>query len=216
MLIRKLNDAENLLLNILPQEVADELKDKGSSEAKYYDEVSVLFTDFVSFTQNSEKMGAEKMLKELNDCFTAFDMIMEKHGLEKIKTIGDAYMAVCGLPHQNPNHAYQTVSAALDITEFIENRKKYNPDTLDIRIGVNSGALIAGIVGVKKFAYDIWGDTVNTAARMEQNSQKGKVNISESTYQMIKDRVQCEYRGKIEVKGKGELDMYFAQELNKD
>ncbi len=207
---------ENLLLNILPQEVADELKDKGSSEAKYYDEVSVLFTDFVSFTQNSEKMGAEKMLKELNDCFTAFDMIMEKHGLEKIKTIGDAYMAVCGLPHQNPNHAYQTVSAALDITEFIENRKKYNPDTLDIRIGVNSGALIAGIVGVKKFAYDIWGDTVNTAARMEQNSQKGKVNISESTYQMIKDRVQCEYRGKIEVKGKGELDMYFAQELNKD
>lgn len=207
---------ENLLLNILPQEVADELKDKGSSEAKYYDEVSVLFTDFVSFTQNSEKMGAEKMLKELNDCFTAFDMIMEKHGLEKIKTIGDAYMAVCGLPHQNPNHAYQTVSAALDITEFIENRKKYNPDTLDIRIGVNSGALIAGIVGVKKFAYDIWGDTVNTAVRMEQNSQKGKVNISESTYQMIKDRVQCEYRGKIEVKGKGELDMYFAQELNKD
>lgn len=207
---------ENLLLNILPQEVADELKDKGSSEAKYYDEVSVLFTDFVSFTQNSEKMGAEKMLKELNDCFTAFDMIMEKHGLEKIKTIGDAYMAVCGLPHQNPNHAYQTVSAALDIIEFIENRKKYNPDTLDIRIGVNSGALIAGIVGVKKFAYDIWGDTVNTAARMEQNSQKGKVNISESTYQMIKDRAQCEYRGKIEVKGKGELDMYFAQELNKD
>ncbi len=207
---------ENLLLNILPQEVADELKDKGSSEAKYYDEVSVLFTDFVSFTQNSEKMGAEKMLKELNDCFTAFDMIMEKHGLEKIKTIGDAYMAVCGLPHQNPNHAYQTVSAALDIIEFIENRKKYNPDTLDIRIGVNSGALIAGIVGVKKFAYDIWGDTVNTAARMEQNSQKGKVNISESTYQMIKDRVQCEYRGKIEVKGKGFLDMYFAQELNKD
>lgn len=203
---------EDLLLNILPQEVAEELKNKGSSEAKNYDEVSVLFTDFVSFTQNSEKMGAERMLKELNDCFTAFDMIMEKHGLEKIKTIGDAYMAVCGLPHHNPDHAYQTVLAALDIIEFIENRKKYNPETLDIRIGVNSGSLIAGIVGVKKFAYDIWGDTVNTAARMEQSSQKGRVNISDSTYQLVKEKIECEYRGKIEVKGKGELDMYFANE----
>ena len=202
--------SEKLLRNILPEEVAEELKEKGSSEAKYYEEVSVLFTDFVSFTQNSEKMGAEKMLKELNDYFTAFDMIMEKHGLEKIKTIGDAYMAVCGLPHENKDHAYKTVLAALDIIEFIENRKITNPETLDIRIGVNSGSLVAGIVGVKKFAYDIWGDTVNTAARMEQNSQKGKVNISESTYQLVKDKINCEYRGKIDTKGKGEIDMYFA------
>lgn len=207
---------ENLLLNILPEEVAEELKENGSSEAKHYDEVSVLFTDFVSFTQNSEKMGAEKMLKELNDCFTAFDLIMEKRGLEKIKTIGDAYMAVCGLPHENPNHAYQTVLAALDIIQFIENRKISNPETLDIRIGVNSGALIAGIVGVKKFAYDIWGDTVNTAARMEQNSEKGKINISDSTYQLVKEKINCEYRGKIDTKGKGEIDMYFAFNIKKD
>ncbi|AZB29902.1 adenylate/guanylate cyclase domain-containing protein [Chryseobacterium balustinum] len=201
---------ENLLLNILPHEVAEELKENGSSEAKYYDEVSVLFTDFVNFTQSSEKMGAEKMLVELNECFTAFDMIMEKHGLEKIKTIGDAYLAVCGLPLKNECHAYQTVLVALDIIKFIEERKKTNPNTLDIRIGINSGSLIAGIVGVKKFAYDIWGDTVNTAARMEQNSEKGKINISESTYQLVKEKINCEYRGKIHTKGKGEMDMYFA------
>ncbi|PQA93844.1 Adenylate cyclase, class 3 [Chryseobacterium piscicola] len=207
---------ENLLLNILPHEVAEELKENGSSEAKYYDEVSVLFTDFVNFTQSSEKMGAEKMLVELNECFTAFDMIMEKHGLEKIKTIGDAYLAVCGLPMKNDCHAYQTVLVALDIIKFIEERKKTHPEALDIRIGVNSGSLIAGIVGVKKFAYDIWGDTVNTAARMEQNSEKGKINISESTYQLVKDKIVCEYRGKIHTKGKGDMDMYFALETKKD
>lgn len=207
---------ENLLLNILPHEVAEELKENGSSEAKYYDEVTVLFTDFVNFTQSSEKMGAEKMLVELNECFTAFDLIMEKHGLEKIKTIGDAYLAVCGLPLKNECHAYQTVLVALDIIDFIEERKKTNPNTLDIRIGINSGSLIAGIVGVKKFAYDIWGDTVNTAARMEQNSKKGKINISESTYQLVKDKINCEYRGKINTKGKGEMDMYFALETKKD
>jgi len=207
---------ENLLLNILPHEVAEELKENGSSEAKYYDEVTVLFTDFVNFTQSSEKMGAEKMLVELNECFTAFDMIMEKHGLEKIKTIGDAYLAVCGLPLKNECHAYQTTLAALDIIEFIEERKKSNPNALDIRIGINSGSLIAGIVGVKKFAYDIWGDTVNTAARMEQNSEKGKINISESTYQLVKENINCEYRGKIHTKGKGDMDMYFALETKKD
>lgn len=207
---------ENLLLNILPHEVAEELKENGSSEAKYYDEVTVLFTDFVNFTQSSEKMGAEKMLVELNECFTAFDMIMEKHGLEKIKTIGDAYLAVCGLPLKNECHAYQTVLVALDIIDFIEERKKTHSEALDIRIGINSGSLIAGIVGVKKFAYDIWGDTVNTAARMEQNSEKGKINISETTYQLVKDRIHCEYRGKIHTKGKGDMDMYFALETKKD
>ena len=206
---------EDLLLNILPHEVAEELKENGSSEAKYYDEVTVLFTDFVNFTQSSERLGAEKMLVELNECFTAFDLIMEKHGLEKIKTIGDAYLAVCGLPIKNECHAYQTTLVALDIIEFIEERKKTNPNALDIRIGINSGSLIAGIVGVKKFAYDIWGDTVNTAARMEQNSEKGKINISESTYQLVKEKINCEYRGKIHTKGKGDMDMYFALEIKK-
>lgn len=205
--------SEDLLLNILPQEVAEELKEKGSSKAHYYDEVSVLFTDFVSFTRKSEEIGAEAMLKELNECFTAFDMIMEKHNLEKIKTIGDAYLAVSGLPQEDPRHAQNAVFAAIDILNFIENRKKESKNTLDIRIGINSGSLIAGIVGVKKFAYDIWGDTVNTAARMEQNSDVGKINISETTYNLVKEEVACFHRGKIETKGKGAMEMYFVEGL---
>ena len=200
------------MLNILPHEVAEELKEKGKTSAKHYDEVSVLFTDFVSFTANSEKLGVQEVLNELNVCFTEFDRIMERNGLEKIKTIGDAYLAVSGLPVSNEQHAKNAVNAGIEILEFIEKRKKENPTTLDIRIGVHSGPVIAGIVGVKKFAYDIWGDTVNTAARMEQNSQKGKLNISGSTYDLVKDKFTCEHRGKIETKGKGALDMYFVSE----
>lgn len=202
--------SDDLLLNILPHEVAEELKEKGKTSAKHYDEVSVLFTDFVNFTSNSEKLGVQEVLNELNVCFTEFDRIMEKNGLEKIKTIGDAYLAVSGLPVSNDQHAKNAVNAGVEILEFIENRKKENPNTLDIRIGVHSGPVIAGIVGVKKFAYDIWGDTVNTAARMEQNSQKGKLNISGSTYELVKEKFTCEYRGKIDTKGKGALDMYFV------
>ena len=204
--------SDDLLLNILPHEVAEELKEKGKTSAKHYDEVSVLFTDFVSFTANSEKLGVQEVLNELNVCFTEFDRIMERNGLEKIKTIGDAYLAVSGLPVSNEQHAKNAVNAGIEILEFIEKRKKENPTTLDIRIGVHSGPVIAGIVGVKKFAYDIWGDTVNTAARMEQNSQKGKLNISGSTYDLVKDKFTCEHRGKIETKGKGALDMYFVSE----
>ncbi len=203
--------SENLLLNILPEEVAEELKEKGSSKAHFYDEVSVLFTDFVSFTKKSEEIGPEAMLKELNECFTAFDMIMEKHNLEKIKTIGDAYLAVSGLPQEDPRHAQNAVLAAFDILNFIENRKKESQHALDIRIGINSGSLIAGIIGVKKFAYDIWGDTVNTAARMEQSGEKGKINISKNTYELVKEDFATTYRGQISVKGKGEMEMYFVE-----
>ncbi|OBW41764.1 Adenylate cyclase [Chryseobacterium sp. MOF25P] len=204
---------EDLLLNILPHEVAEELKEKGSSEAKYYDEVSVIFTDFVNFTQSSERLGAEKMLGELNECFTEFDRIMEKYNLEKIKTIGDAYLAVSGLPISNEEHAKNAVDAGLEILSYIQQRKINNSNALDIRIGIHSGSVIAGIVGVKKFAYDIWGDTVNTAARMEQNSSLGKLNVSEATYQLIKEDFIFEYRGKIETKGKGEMEMYFVNSL---
>ena len=172
--------SEDLLLNILPQEVAQELKDKGKSEAKYYDEVSVLFTDFVNFTATSEKIGVQELLEELNVCFTEFDNIMGRHGLEKIKTIGDAYLAVSGLPTVNKDHAKNAIAASQDILKFIEERKKVSPNALDLRIGIHSGQVIAGIVGVKKFAYDIWGDTVNTAARMEQAGEKGKINISKN------------------------------------
>ncbi|MBX9449990.1 MAG: hypothetical protein KL787_09870 [Taibaiella sp.] len=208
--------SEELLLNILPHEVAEELKEKGSSKAQYYDEVSVIFTDFVNFTAHSEKLGAEAMLQELNECFTAFDLIMEKHGLEKIKTIGDAYLAVSGLPILSPHHAEKTILAALDILNFVRERKLHHPHSLDIRIGIHSGPLIAGIVGVKKFAYDIWGDTVNTAARMEQNSIPGRINISQETYRLVQDTFTFEPRGKINVKGKGELEMYFVIQAKND
>jgi class 3 adenylate cyclase len=201
--------SEELLLNILPYEVAEELKEKGKINAKHYDEVSVLFTDFVNFTSISEQIGEQEMLNELNICFTEFDRIMEKYDLEKIKTIGDAYLAVSGLPVSNTLHAKNAVHASLEILSYIEKRKSENPNALDIRIGIHSGAVIAGIVGVKKFAYDIWGDTVNTAARMEQNSHPGKLNVSEATYTLLKDDFVFEHRGKIVTKGKGELNMYF-------
>lgn len=202
--------SDELLLNILPHEVAEELKLNGESSARHYDEVSVLFTDFVNFTQKSEELGVQKMLNELNVCFTEFDKIMEKYGLEKIKTIGDAYLAVSGLPSTNVNHALNAVNAGLEILEFIKKKKSLNENSFEIRIGIHSGPVIAGIVGVKKFAYDIWGDTVNTAARMEQNGAKGKLNVSGSTYALIHEKFDCEHRGKIDTKGKGALDMYFV------
>ncbi|MCX8533994.1 adenylate/guanylate cyclase domain-containing protein [Chryseobacterium luquanense] len=202
--------SDDLLLNILPFEVAEELKEKGKTSAKHFDMVSVLFTDFVNFTANSERIGVQEVLNELNICFTEFDRIMEKYNLEKIKTIGDAYLAVSGLPVSNDQHAKNAVNASLEILSYIQQRKIDNPNALDIRIGIHSGPVIAGIVGVKKFAYDIWGDTVNTAARMEQNSVLGKLNVSEATYQLIKEDFTFEYRGKIETKGKGALEMYFV------
>lgn len=205
--------SDDLLLNILPYEVAEELKEKGKTNAKHYDEVSVLFTDFVNFTANSERIGVQEVLNELNICFTEFDRIMEKYNLEKIKTIGDAYLAVSGLPVSNDQHAKNAVNASLEILSYIQHRKQENPNALDIRIGIHSGPVIAGIVGVKKFAYDIWGDTVNTAARMEQNSSLGKLNVSEATYQIIKDDFSFEYRGKIETKGKGAMEMYFVNQI---
>ena len=205
--------SDDLLLNILPYEVAEELKEKGKTSAKHFDEVSVLFTDFVNFTANSERIGVQEVLNELNICFTEFDRIMEKYNLEKIKTIGDAYLAVSGLPVSNDQHAKNAVNAGLEILSYIQQRKKENPDALDIRIGIHSGSVIAGIVGVKKFAYDIWGDTVNTAARMEQNSALGKLNISEATHKLVENDFTFEYRGQIETKGKGAMEMYFVNEI---
>lgn len=201
--------SDDLLLNILPQEVAEELKQTGSSEARQYDNVTVLFTDFVGFTLLSEKLSPKELVQEIHECYTAFDGIIQRYGLEKIKTIGDAYLAVCGLPIANAKHAENVVQAAIEIAKFIAERK-LEKESFSIRIGVHSGSVVAGIVGVKKYAYDIWGDTVNTAARMEQNSESGKINISGSTFELIKDKFPCEYRGKIEAKNKGKIDMYFV------
>ncbi|HEY9177073.1 MAG TPA: adenylate/guanylate cyclase domain-containing protein [Flavipsychrobacter sp.] len=203
--------SERLLHNILPEEVAAELKSRGTTTAQQFDNVTVLFTDFVNFTTAGERMGSQALVEELHSCFKVFDDIMERHGIEKIKTIGDAYLAVCGLPTANERHAEKTVQAAQEIKTFmLQRREQLGDKTFEIRIGVHSGEVVAGIVGVKKFAYDIWGDTVNTAARMEQNSEAGKINISQTTYKLVQDKFTCIYRGELEAKNKGMLKMYFV------
>ena len=208
--------SDNLLLNILPAEVAEELKEKGEAEARDFDLVTVLFTDFKGFTQASEKLSAKELVDELNYCFKGFDGIMEKYGIEKIKTIGDAYMAVGGLHGHSEEAAANTIRAALEMQEFVVARKKFRESeghqAFDMRVGLHSGPVVAGIVGIKKFQYDIWGDTVNTAARMESAGQVGKVNISQTTYELITGRDGFSFtdRGKIEAKGKGEMNMYFV------
>lgn len=207
--------SENLLLNILPAEVAEELKAKGSADAKQFDEVTVLFTDFKDFTELSEKLTAKELVEEINNCFRVFDQIMETHGIEKIKTIGDSYMCAGGLPVPNKTHAVDVVSASLDIQKFILNRAAertaVGKEPFQIRIGIHTGPVVAGIVGIKKFAYDIWGDTVNTASRMESSGEVGQINISGTTYELVKDKFNCIHRGKITAKGKGEIDMYFVE-----
>jgi class 3 adenylate cyclase len=203
--------SDGLLLNILPEEVAEELKSTGTTTAKHYDNVTVLFTDFVNFTQAGENMSPQNLIDELHTCFKAFDEITSKYNIEKIKTIGDAYLAVCGLPTADHKHAENVVSAATEINSFMANRLAHmgSERTFAVRIGIHSGSVVAGIVGVKKFAYDIWGDTVNTAARMEQHGEAGRINISETTYELVKNKFPCEYRGEVEAKGKGVMKMYF-------
>jgi adenylate cyclase len=203
--------SDNLLLNILPAEVAEELKEKGGTTAKLYDKVTVMFTDFVDFTKASERMAPEELVNELHTCFKAFDEIISRYNIEKIKTIGDAYLAIKGLPEPDEAHAEKIISAGLDIIDFMADRRvKLGQNTFEVRVGVHSGSVVAGIVGVKKFAYDIWGDTVNTAARMEQNSEAGRINISQATYELVKDKFSVIYRGEVAAKNKGSLNMYFV------
>lgn len=207
--------SDELLLNILPAEVAEELKAKGSAEAKQFDEVTVMFTDFKGFTQISEKLTPTELVNEIHTCFKAFDHIISKYNIEKIKTIGDSYMCAGGLPVVNKTNAEDVVNAAMEIQKFMvihkSERETKNLPVFEIRIGINTGAVVAGIVGVKKFAYDIWGDTVNIASRMESSGEAGKVNISGSTYELIKDKFNCIHRGKVQAKNKGEIDMYFVE-----
>ncbi|MBL7765989.1 MAG: tetratricopeptide repeat protein [Chitinophagaceae bacterium] len=207
--------SDELLLNILPDEVAEELKIKGSADAKHFDEVTVMFTDFKGFTQISEKLTPSELVAEIDTCFKAFDQIITKHNIEKIKTIGDAYMCAGGLPVSNLTHAENVVYAALEIQKYmlehLNERNREGKEIFEIRIGIHTGPVVAGIVGVKKFAYDIWGDTVNIASRMESSSEAGKINISGRTYELVKDKFRCRYRGKIQAKNKGEIDMYFVE-----
>lgn len=211
--------SDELLLNILPTETAEELKRTGEAKAKYYDSVTVIFTDFKDFTAISEKMSANELVTELHHCFSTFDNIIRKYNIEKIKTIGDSYMCVAGLPAKNTTHPFDAVNAALEIIEcmhtYNKEREAIGGSGFDVRIGIHTGPVVAGIVGVNKFAYDIWGSTVNTASRMENAGEANKINISSSLYSIIKDQFECTLRGKISVKGLGEIPMYFLDGIKK-
>lgn len=213
VVIRGKKRSDELLLNILPYETAQELKKKGQAETKNFENVTVLFTDFKGFTTISEILTPKELITEIDTCFKGIDRIMSKYGIEKIKTIGDAYMAAGGLPKENTTHPIDVVMAAEEIlllmAELKQERIEKNLPYFDIRIGIHSGPVIAGIVGIKKFSYDIWGDTVNTASRMESSGEVNRINLSGATHELIKNNYLCEYRGKIEAKNKGKIDMYF-------
>ncbi len=205
--------SENLLLNILPEETARELKQKGKVAAKKFEQVTVMFTDFKGFTAHSHQLSPEQLVETVDYYFSRFDEVMNKYGLEKIKTIGDAYMCAGGLPFPDDSHPHKMIQAAFEILQIVEEAKQREDESFiafEIRIGINTGPVVAGVVGTKKFAYDIWGDTVNVAARMESTSEPGKVNISENTYQLIRDFYNCSFRGEIFVKNKGMMNMYFV------
>ncbi len=212
---KEMDRSEQLLLNILPKATAQELKEKGKAEPRMHVNATVMFTDFKGFTELSERLPAKELVGLLDTYFRAFDEVVRRHGLEKIKTIGDAYMAASGLRDSRDTHAVEAVQAALELCRITE--RIYSENTtaglpaFQIRVGLCSGPVIAGVVGEHKFQYDIWGDTVNTAARMESAGEVGRVNISSSTFQLVKDHFTCEYRGEVEAKGKGLVKMYFVQ-----
>ncbi len=208
-------NSENLLLNILPASIAEELKTNGKASAQRFEQVTVLLTDFKNFTQISEQLGPEELVNELDKCFKGFDFIIQQYpDIEKIKTIGDAYMCASGLT-QGSAFPDNMLRAAMEMQQFLDEQKQENirlgRPYFEARIGIHTGPVVAGVVGVKKFAYDIWGDTVNIAARMEANCEEGEINISQSTYQWVASRFECQYRGKVEAKNKGAIDMYYVK-----
>lgn len=209
--------SERLLLNILPREIAKELKEKGSTKPVLFESVSVLFTDFKGFTVIAEKLPPSELVQELDACFVQFDKITERYNLEKLKTIGDSYMCAGGIPLKNNTHALDCVLTALEIQNLMNMIKALKEQLKipywELRLGIHTGPLVAGVIGEKKFAYDVWGDTVNIASRMESSGTPGKINISGATYELVKEYFECEYRGKVKAKNKGEVDMYYVHAL---
>lgn len=203
--------SERLLLNILPEMIAEQLKQQPTTIADSFMEVTVLFADIVGFTELSSRTSPAELVDLLNTIFCLFDQLAERHGVEKIKTIGDAYMAVAGLPNQSNNHAIAIANMALDMQNAVAQFNEENNQSFRIRIGISTGTLVAGVIGLKKFAYDLWGDTVNTASRMESHGIPGSIQVCEASYQLLKDKYQLEERGLIKVKGKGEMMTYLLK-----
>lgn len=209
--------SDELLLNILPFETAEQLKKKGFAKSKQYKLVTILFTDFKDFSRLTNQLNSHDLVEQLNFYIQKFDEIIENHYIEKIKTIGDAYMCAGGLPLRNKSNPINVALAGLQIQKFMrdqaEKNRKDNKEVWELRLGIHTGEVIAGVIGKKKFAYDIWGDAVNKASRMEQSGEVGKVNVSGDTYDYIKDYFDCTYRGKVEVKNSVQLEMYFVDRL---
>ncbi len=204
--------SDELLLNILPVKVAEDLKEKGKTAPESFENVTIYFSDIVGFTNLSSQLKAKTVISELNNIFTTFDNIIEIYQCERIKTIGDAYFCVCGMPEENPDHAENIVQSAIEIINYLKKRNETSSLKWEIRIGIHTGKVVGGVVGVKKYIYDVFGDAVNTASRMESNSEPMKINISETTYQIVKDKFKTIERGSIDVKGKGKMKMYFVEE----
>lgn len=207
-------------MNILPRAIADELKTKGSTEPVHFESASILFTDFKGFTLVAETLTPRQLVGELDRCFSYFDSLMDGYNLEKLKTIGDSYMCAGGIPVPNRTHALDCVLAALEIQAFMNQMKaikeEQNLPYWELRLGIHSGPIVAGVIGQKKFAYDIWSDTVNTASRMESSGAPGRINISSVTYDLVKEFFICEKRGRVPAKNKGEIEMYFVNALKPD
>jgi class 3 adenylate cyclase len=214
---RERKKSDELLLNILPRKIADELKLHGKVEPSYHPSATIIFTDFKGFTTIAESLTPKELLEELDRCFVQFDSIIEKYGLEKLKTIGDSYMCAGGIPVPNQTHIIDCVLAGIEMQNIMntvkELKKMLGLPYWEMRLGIHTGPLMAGVIGTKKFAYDVWGDTVNTASRMESSGMVGMVNISQAVYEVIKDVFDCEFRGMIPAKNKGAIEMYLVNQL---
>ena len=202
--------SESLLLNILPELIANRLKSNPGVIADQFESASVLFADIVGFTPLSQALSAEEMIAWLNEIYSAFDEFVQKHGVEKIRTIGDNYMVASGVPAKRSDHALAVTRLAIDMRDYIDALPPTKGHRANFRIGINSGPMVGGVIGTHKFQYDIWGDAVNTGSRMESHGIPGRIQVTHSTYELIRDEFECEPRGPIPVKGKGEMETYFV------
>jgi class 3 adenylate cyclase len=201
--------SESLLLNILPRSIAERLKATSGTIADHFDSASILFADIVNFTPFAQRLSPAEVVSVLDQLFSHFDTLVERHGLEKIKTIGDCYMAAAGIPEPSADHARRAALLALDMQAAVSTSTVGDAVGLELRIGINSGPVIAGVIGSKRFLYDLWGDAVNTASRMESQSTSGEIQITRATYELLKDEFVCTRRGTIEVKGKGQMETWY-------